>query len=312
MVFNQKFTHFLGVLWNFFRVIGWKIGGAIIVFSIIFIRFLRPRASGFIDFSYSTNKVYFYSILIISFSISLIILIGLQIYFLYHLFIKKDNEQPLNEQAVNKTNLFYKMQNILIDKFIKFRDVYQKMLDSFYLPFYRLTMHPDFIQRHLDFLYLILKYTVRKAKIIMHIFYFLPPCIISLTYLIELVFYNCFTYFPYSIFLMIFPLIIRIYLYHLGLFCPETQNYVEQIVTLKDRSNDNNYYEWAEGFNEEYKSDELLYVACKNHQRIRLLTEYFNGLRKIIFFAYARLIYPPFSLLCWIISFSYILYRILN
>jgi hypothetical protein len=273
--------------------------GMIIGVNIIYIyRVYNQKFFGFIDFSYnSTNKVLITFILI-----SLILLILLQIYLLY-VFTNKQ-EEP--------SKLFILIRKLL-EMATTFRDLYQKMLDSFYVPFFRLKLFSYPLQKSFGIFNFILKYKPNEIKSIIRTYYYLPPCVISLTYLIEVVYNNCLTYFGYSIFLMVFPLIIRIYVYHLGLFCAEAKNFFDLAIVLKEDQKGNSHYNWTNNsfMPQHMMTDEILFQLAEYHQKYVYLQVLFNILIEFIYFLPERLIYYCFSLLCWIISFSYILYRML-
>ena len=77
---------------------------------------------------------------------------------------------------------------------------------------------------------------------------FFPPALISVIFLIETVFYKQYTYFAFSIYLMIFPLLFRTCLYLLRFLCVRIEESVFShiIKPLVTGHEDKTYYIWHE------------------------------------------------------------------
>jgi hypothetical protein len=278
--------------------------GFLIIFWTLYMRFLRPRAIGEVDFTYSNTKLCMYIFLIFIFSLPIIILLLLRFY-----------SSKLSEKIKNKTigndSYFYKRLSEFLPKI---REFYEKSLETFYHPFYLKINEkfPDFWY----FFYIFGRDTFRiHLERYFIIFSYLPPCIISVTYFIEVVILNKFTYFPLAVFLMIFPIGMRIFLYNIQLYGNLAEEcFAKAIKLVKTFPDGGELWTWADN---SWVAQEIRYQALleelarakKENISILKMFEYF---RTRLNTYYVRFYFSAISSTFWIISFSYMVYRILN
>ena len=274
----------------------WKLGGGFIIFTIIYIRFIRSRATGPIDLTYTEVKFYLYIWLIFTFSLVLVGIIILPIYLRY-----------FGRRAESKNTLFSRIQ-FSIHKILAFiHETYEKMIEAFYLPL---------LQKHLE-KYRTLWYTITRyiyslrLKFIFRFFYFLPPAIISLTYLIEVIIYHEFTYFPYVIFLMIFPIGIRVLMYNIQQYILNMLSCSNDIIIMKTTEDGRIAFSFTDYIPIEKQTEEYLAMFVEAHIEMLHWEKLFEHSRKYFIFSNEKTFFQIFSLLCWISSFSFLLYLIL-
>jgi len=210
----------------------------------------------------------------------------------------------------DESKISFKIQHYLL-RFVEFfRSNYEKMLTSFYTPIINKFMDNSPVIWH-DLLSIILSYYY-YIKIFLIIFYFLPPCIISFTYLVEVAYFRSFTYFPYMIFLMVFPLGIRVFLYHAEQYCEKVLELLNAVLILVKEEDNDQTYVWSDELDENFRTPEdfslFVYSAKKNKALIRL----FKGVRYHIYTSYTRIFLNIFSITCWLSSFSFLLYLIIS
>ena len=111
-----------------------KLGGGLIVFSTLYFRFIRSRAVGPLDLTYTDFKFFLYIFLISIFLISLIVVILAPFYIRY---LVKESKGIINKTLTyNPNTIFSKMQRKLINTSIAFHKFYEKFLESFYAPLF--------------------------------------------------------------------------------------------------------------------------------------------------------------------------------
>jgi hypothetical protein len=289
---------------NFYIKAFFALCGFLIVFWTLYMRFLRPRAIGEVDFTYSNTKLCMYIFLIFIFSIVLISAIFIPIFIKI---LKNFNKNP------NKDTNFFKLQ----EKFVKFsgkiHEFYEKSIEAFYQPLYK-KLVPNF-PLIWYFCYNFAVGSQKHFEIYLIIFSYLPPCIISVTYFIEVVILNKFTYFPLAIFLMIFPIGLRICLYNIQMLAKHIEDEVNLHIRLVEKfPNKEKVWKWTDASNyiDEFKTNEQLnaFVEVKEENKLRI--ELFDLYRKYLNSYYVRPYFIAFSSTFWLISFSYMVYRILN
>lgn len=298
------------------RILGWKqlkihmrinyqLGGLFIISSIIFFRFLRPRAFGPIDLTFTPIKCLIYIFLIFCFTLTLLFLIFLPIYYKYINNMAKDTTIFIK----NKNTLFLRAQLKIYEFFGKINVIYNTMLDEFFLKY---IYENQYISTELFENLVNFANKIKHFYFYFYIFYCLPPCIISFTYLIEVIIYQNFTYFPFSIFLMLFPLTIRAILYSIQFYSRKLKDdsdiYIKYI-SIEDKS-----YTFREDSPiplEEQTQNLLQFIINRRETSLQNI-KMFNLYRDILYFDTYKIYFHYFSVLCWLTSFSTLLFLILN
>lgn len=187
------------------------------------------------------------------------------------------------------------------------------MLNEFFITFYN--KHLDKNRDAWDNFVIFFRNYDKYMTVTLYIFYFLPPCIISFTYFLEVVIFHKFTYFPIVIFLMIFPISIRIIFYALRFHCREVEKFFDsQVKVLQTNEDGSKYYIWHENcfiFPENRTDELLLEIATVKEQNLKDI-ELFNIYRDCLYFFKYRPLFNIFSLLCWLISLSTLMYLMLS
>ena len=303
MAFKSFFISKLGGLfqfiWFFLKIFVLKFGGGLIICYIIWARVLRKRAMGPINLNFTELKFYIYIFLVCSFVLGLLLILASPIFFLIR-------TKVITHPNENTNTFSFKFHTKIMKYTGKVSDFYNLMLVSFYSPIMNkfLDNTPPFWFKFLNF---ILKHC-DKTMIILNIFYFLPPCIISLTYFLEVIIYREFTYFPYVVFLMIFPLGIRAFIFHVQYFCVEIKNELSTYIKVVKKCDDGDIYNWVDDFDEKERSLELLQVFLTMKSENKALIELFEVIKSYLYTANVRIFYNLFSILCWLSSFSFFLY----
>jgi hypothetical protein len=277
--------------------------GFLIIFWTLYMRFLRPRAIGEVDFTYSNTKLCMYIFLIFIFSIPIITLL-LILYYSKHI-------EKIKNKTIDNDSYFYKP---FFKLFAKIHHFYNKSIETFYHPFCLKIdkKYPNFLL----FFYIFGRDTFQKhLERYLIIFSYLPPCIISFTYFIEVVILNKFTYFPLAVFLMIFPIGMRIFLYNIQLYANQVEKSLAAAIKLVETfPNGVECWTWADNswVAQEIRSqallEEFLQKKTENIDTLKMF-EYFRTRLNIY---YVRFYFSAISSTFWIISFSYMVYRILN
>ena len=314
MLYKKLFFYFGGLLkffWHFIstNTIFLKFGGIFIIFYTLYFRFIRPRATGPIDVTYTEFKFYLYIFLICTFFLTLIIVIITPIYLRYLIKLGKNLENK--NFTLDKTTRFVKIQKFFIGVVTNLYNIYEKMLEASIAPFFHkhFEKHLNLVSKLLGLIFIIQKH----LHLFINVFYFLPPAIISFTYFIEVIIFKEFTYFPYVIFLMIFPISIRILLYSTRLFCNKLEATLNLDLKVHETLKEGIIYAWTDNpsVSEEYKTDEVLQMLVNSkHQNLKII-EILNNIRFQLYTLPARLYFQIFSLSCWLSSFSFQLYLIL-
>ena len=131
-----------------------------------------------------------------------------------------------------------------------------------------------------------------------------------LTYLIEVIIYKEFTYFPYAIFLMIFPIGLRIILYFVRSYCIHIDKKLKEIIEemVKHYKLTSNAYQFI---SKEDLTFEMISVMAQLIHDCSAILNSCNNFRDHLYFNQSKLYYQIFSIICWLISFSTLLYYIL-
>lgn len=284
-----------------------KFGGFLIVIATIYWRFLRPRAQGDINFTYTNVKFLCYCFSILTLSIALLMIIFLPIYLKYIAPKLLVNFNTSEKSGVKK------LQEKGVKFLLKIHETYDRMLHEFFFPFYQ--KHFDKNRELWESFVIFFRNYKKHITPTLYIFYFLPPCIISFTYFVEVVVYHKFMYFPLVIFCMIFPISIRIIFYILRFHCKEVEKFLNSHVILFQTNEDGTkFYVWQENSSiiPENRTDELLFeIVSVKEQNLKDL-KLFKLYRDSLYFFKARPYFHIFSLLCWLISLSTILYLMLS
>lgn len=276
-------------------------GGFVIICTTVYMRFIKERTTGPINVEYTEIKYYLYLFLILTFLLTLLFLIIRPIYVNFIEKRAKKNELKLSWHL--------KFLGRYLEKFIYFLGIYHKMLEALF-NWLQLWNYKPMIFIFIKIMDISIKFEPYYRSFI-NIFYFLPPCLIAMTYLIEVIHKN-FIYFPLSIFLMIFPLTIRLILYSTKTYCLFFINeFNAGIIVIKNPDGsaifeiDNNFLA------PEYQTTDALvevFKVKKNYENaLNLLNFYYSCLSALIEKKY----YQIFSVTCWLISFSFMLYYIL-
>jgi hypothetical protein len=280
--------------------------GFLIVFWTLYVRFLRPRAIGEVNFTYSDIRFIIYLWLIVVFTIILISVLLIPSYLKY-----------INKLAKKKDptkSFFFAPQQKILCFLSNIHQFYDKSIETFYTPLYRKIERkfPNFCKniaiRGSDFLQ---KSVIAKIIILSY----LPPCIISVTYFIEVVILNKFTYFPLAVFLMIFPIGLRIFLYTASWHVKTLDIQLGEAIKLVETfTNGNESWTWADNswVDQDARCEELLNELVSLKYENKDLVEFFDDFRNILNGLSLRIYFVAISSTFWLISFSYMLYKILN
>lgn len=279
----------------------WRYGGLLIVLFTVYWRFLRPRTIGALDLTYSNVKIILYCISILSLSITLLLIILVPLYLKY--LIAKSDKKVINGAM---TKIRENMVKYLGEIYKK----YNKMLYEFFYPLYQKYSDTYVIWMKLIYFGIRCKPYIDKIS---KIFYFLPPCIISFIYFLEVVKYHYFTYFPLAIFLMIFPISIRVFLYVIKVHCEDFDKGLSTIVKIVRENEDGvKVYDWHKNapYPEAQTPERLFDTARMKEINLEALELFKSYKERLLFFPF-RLYFHIFSLLCWLISLSTLLYLML-
>ena len=300
---NYKYNFFLRLMGGFF------------IFFTLYMRFIRSRAIGPIDFTYTEMKFYLYIYLISIFSVTLIIMILIPIYLKHmgKIFIKIKKHED-----VNFNTPFFKIRNFLIKTFIKVHKNYDKMIEAFYKPIYVKCQNtfPKFWPICSNFICTHVLYNMIPFFIV---FSYLPPCLVAFTFFFETVIKNEYYYFPLVIFLMILPIGTRILFYSVKLYTEHFQQYLSNIIKVQEIPTPDGLtfgYTWADNVSlPELEEDDYTLELLNNFvQRLRKNNGeiiIITSLRESLNTAYFRKYFVILSMTFWISSFSYLLYNII-
>ena len=281
----------------------WKLGGGFIIFTIIYIRFIRSRATGPIDLTYTEVKFYLYIWLIFIFLLALVGIVMFPVYLRYLARHRNDIIEPKNTLFLRIKNFIYKILAFISNTYIR-------MIEAFYLPL--LQKH---LEKHSRIWYKITKFIYFfPLYLVFRFFYFLPPAIISLIYLIELTFYHNFTYFPYAIFLMIFPIGIRVLLYNIRQYILLMEKSSEEILVITPKGDDL-IYSFSDNFPKERQTEEHIIQLILLKKEVSDFDVVFTHVRNFLILSSEKKYFQIFSLLCWLTSFSirlYIIFVLIN
>lgn len=239
--------------------------GFIIIIILFYLRFIRERFKGNIDFNFTYLKVFLYLLSLSFFIILLILNIIIPIYLSFNL--KKTHRKPNRKTKIKEfisLNFLKLIKKIKDSKFsnmfLKSIEIYKHALEEFGKYFYKSTSEKFpmiWIKMYNIIIFII---SNKYFFIFTTIFYFLPPLIIALTYFIESIIFHHIKYFPTIIFLMIFPLILKVILYCAKLYCLDLTEHLSNFYT-----NNNGKYSWSKNcpLLEEEKNVELITLIIK-------------------------------------------------
>lgn len=270
--------------------------GILIISLILFFRFFRQRTSGPIDITYTNSKFFLYFFL----SLFFFSLILFWIIFLFS-FLQKDEKK--------KNILVIKIKKFLYTKYTLIRNKYNTYIDAVYEPIYIL-IHLKFPNFWFWFSENAIKVAPYWSQII-SILYFFPPCLVSFIFFYETIICKNYIYFPYIIYFMIFPLLIRLFVYILIYYVKQVDKILFFYIKLYGKINEDMLqYAWADNapILPEQKTNENLfhYVHLKhtNLYKLDIFTQYQKNLQ----FSVYRFPYLLFSLLCSFSSFVFLFY----
>ena len=294
--YKKSFWHFIST-----NTIFLKFSGIFIIFYTLYFRFIRPRATGPIDVTYTEFKFYLYIFLICTFFLTLIMIISAKIFV----------NNLLKQIPPNRESYFFKFKEKIVYLGRALNEIYDKMVEQISLPFFNKS-----IERY-PIGWVTLREFVRSWSknlgLILIIFYFLPPMLISFTYFIEVVIYKEFKYFPLIIFLMVFPIGVRILLYSVRLHCKKSKEIFDKTIIEKKLEGGRRQFSWGKDpfIPEEERNELFLHGCVKLRQENLGYIELFDLYRFNLYILPARLYFQIFSLSCWLSSFSFQLYLIL-
>lgn len=207
--------------------------GAGLIFALIYFRFLRERPSGPLDSAYTSFK--FWIIIISIFFFYFFTLVILLNPFLLTILSLENDQKTEKQRKQWRLLLFLQYSNHVISEAIKAfaTPILSRIFNTF----------PEYTVSTVKKIRKIDKYYAYLATI----FYFFPPALISLIFCIETIIYKEYTYFPFSIFLMIFPVGWRFFLYALRYFCESIEEtYLLTIKIIHETEEGDTYYGWHE------------------------------------------------------------------
>lgn len=206
--------------------------GALFTLIIIYLRFIRQRPLGPLDSVYTSLKFWLILCSLILFYLLLIYTMFLPYYLVI---IEREYRNQHRTEDRKFLGIFSKIIEYISESQKAF---WSPIMDNIIIKF------PGTIVPFVSYITKLNPYIYGFTKII----YFLPPLVIASIFFIETAVYQKYVFFPYSIFLMIFPVGWRALLYFLRYFC---EQYAEQrsSKTLTQYSSDlltkNPIYGWS-------------------------------------------------------------------
>lgn len=179
--------------------------GALFTFLIIYLRFIRARPIGPLDSTYTSLK--FWLILGSLFLFYMLLMFTLCLPFYLGIIA----HEYLNQYRIEDRKF--------LGFFSKTMGYISESQKTFWTPVMNYIIN-RFPEKFVGFVTYITKLDIYIEKFILFV-YFFPPLLIATIFFIETSFYKEYTYFPYSIFLMILPFSWRALLYMLRYFCEQ-------------------------------------------------------------------------------------------
>ena len=294
----KKIKNIIQQLRNIFTKINiYVILGFFITIIIFYYRFIRERVTGELDSTYTTVKVIFFIILIIFFFIRINYAIIMPFY---------NNAMIIEYRKLGKDSLQKTKIYILLQYYNKFIEYPKESFFSFILDPLILYFEEFFFLFFLEKALIVDKYLDKFITI----FYSLPPAIISFIFLLETSYYKEYTYFSYSILLMIFPLMVKMFIYILKYLCFLVEKHVfSKILKEFSREKDIITYIWNEEaylyIPKDYQTDEELLEQVTKYHKHKSFLKIFEYWDFFVFASKKRYYLRIFTLICFFLSFCF-------
>lgn len=270
------------------KLYGALLGGILLFLSLFYWRFLRERPAGALNLDYSNSTLFLY-----------IVSICFMLLTLYSMLISSQSIEN-----IDKKNYVY----CIIKKFITLKQKLSILYNEFIKDFYDFILYK--ISSYIKFMHYItpIWYSMHTYfYFFIHVFIFLPPCLVSLAFFIDIVILKSFTFFPKSIFFLLVPLLLKAIAYSVKELLETDLGTVQRNIYFDPGAPDGEkYYIRKELWN---IKPELAYIL---HTKLNyFLSEYEKNLKfmekseefeNYMIKKYPKLYYQLVSSILWIIS----------
>ena len=282
-----------------------QLGGFLIIVYVIWARFIRKRAIGNISFELLDSKCYLYAFLSALF---LVLLISATIFPFFLKFLLRDNPSEREGDTLNKKNSFFnfvfKIVKTPMGWVLQGLVLQDRMLNEFLMPI----LQPFTYKYRLRWEQFIHKLAhIYRTRELFNLLIFLPPLIISTTYMVEITFFQSFKYFPFTVFLMVFPLGVK-FVFRCVIACLEAERESIYMLITETKAGETTDYKWhpdaPELLDVELLTGEALAKLAMTKRQydyyLRIIYNYQTTLQLLP----EKVVYQALLLSFWLVSFS--------